>query len=111
MIGFFGTMSVPLIITIILTFDVFQFYEMADEDERDVITSIILVQGLQFFFAWVIVFTGCQSSKKKGEDENRNNRLGTYLCIGNLMLCLYIMPFISLGLIVGYLADGKFEAT
>ena len=39
-------MSVPLIITIILIWDKLQFYEMADEDERDVITSIIVVQVL-----------------------------------------------------------------
>ena len=111
LIGFFGTMSVPLIITIILIWDKLQFYELADEDERDVITSIIWVQALQLFFAWVIVFTGFQSSKKPEESEPRNDRLATYLCFSNLALTLYIMPLVSLILILVYLADGKFEET
>ena len=62
-------MSVPLIISIILTWDKLQFYEMADVDERNVIDTIIVIQALQFFFAWVIVFTGCQNSKKTEEGE------------------------------------------
>ena len=84
---------------------------MADEDEREVITVIILAQVLQLFFAWIIVFTSCQSSKKTEEGETKNNRLGTYCCMFNLLSTLYIMPLVSLGIIVGYLADGKLEET
>ena len=60
--GIFATTALPLFISLIFLLDKDPYYEAMSSDEHDVLYVITIIQGIQCFFTWTLVFASCGGS-------------------------------------------------
>lgn len=99
-IGFFATFGAPLVISGLLFLDRLHFYDLATDDEKRSLFFMVVIQALQLFFTWFLIFF----------NDPKNNAIKIISAI--MFACLVILfPLITMICVLIFHGNGTIKDT